>query len=75
MVLIFGHDIGFWFGILAGLLILLHLPACDYHWADRFGKVSAFLKKHHLLTLRLATTFALIHILLAIMGLGFGIWI
>jgi len=75
MELMFHQNITFWTGFIAGLFILLHLPSCDVHWANKLGKFSGFLSKHHYFTLRLATFFAIIHVFLDLIGLVFGVWI
>ncbi len=75
MIEILGRDVGFWMGLIAGLLILLHVPSCNKHWADRLKPFSLYLRKYHDLTLVLATLFALAHIVLALVGLVFGIWV
>ena len=75
MTEILGRDVGFWMGFVAGLFILLHIPSCNKHWADKLKPFSLYLRKYHDLTLILATLFALAHIVLALVGLVFGIWI
>jgi len=67
--------IGFWTALFAGILILLHIPSCDFHWASRFKLLSRALFQYHRLTLNLATIFAIIHVVLAIIGLLFEVWI
>ena len=75
MIEILGRDLGFWLGLIAGLFILLHIPSCNKHWADRLKPFSLFLRKYHDLTLVLATLFALADVALALVGLVFGVWI
>jgi membrane protein DedA with SNARE-associated domain len=75
MEILFGKDIGFWVGVIAGIFILLHIPSCNKHWAARLQPLSKHLKKYHNLTLNLATIFALLHVILSFGGLVFGIWI
>ena len=72
---IFGQGLGFWLGLVAAIFILLHIPSCDVHWANRLKPFSTLLKKYHRPTLVLATIFALVHVILAIVGLAFNIWI
>ena len=67
--------VGFWTAFVAGIFILIHLPSCSVHWADRLKPLSVYLKKYHVLTLNLATIFALVHIILSLVGLIFGVWI
>ena len=75
MVEIIGQDIGFWTAFIAGILILLHIPSCNKHWAYRLKPLSKYLIKIHNETLILATIFAIIHIILSVLGLTFNIWI
>jgi hypothetical protein len=75
MVLIFGYHIAFWCGLLGAILILLHVPSCSKHWAQKLPFISNSLSKYHKQTLGLATLFAFAHIILDIMGLVFGVWI
>ena len=72
---IFGESISFWTGFIAGLFILLHIPSCNKHWAARLRPFSIFLTKYHDLTLDLATGFAIIHLVLDLIGLISGVWI
>ncbi|MBR9693098.1 hypothetical protein GOV07_04180 [Candidatus Woesearchaeota archaeon] len=67
--------ITFWLGVIAALFILLHMPSCDAHWADKFGAVGKWLRRYHTPTLRIATIFALVHLLLIVFGFVFGIWL
>ncbi|MEE9525958.1 MAG: hypothetical protein V3V78_05120 [Candidatus Woesearchaeota archaeon] len=75
---ILGQTLGFWSALLGGVFILLHVPACNQHWAARIHKLhplSDFLEKHHDTTLNAALIFALVHITLSLIGLIFKIWI
>jgi hypothetical protein len=75
MVEILGQTIGFWSAFVAGILILLHIPSCNKHWAYRLKPFSNYLGKVHDQTLFLATLFAIIHIFLSIIGLIFNMWL
>jgi len=75
MVEILGQTIGFWSAFVAGIFILLHIPSCNKHWANRLKPFSRYLKKLHDETLIIATLFAIIHIVLSLLGLAFNIWI
>jgi len=65
--------IGFWVSLIAALFILLHVPSCNIHWADRLGPFSRYLRKYHDLTLNLATAFAVAHIILIILKVSLNI--
>ena len=75
MALLLGQHIGFWLAFIAGIFILLHIPSCNKHWAYRLKPLSKYLSKVHNQTLILATLFAIIHIILSLIGLIFNIWI
>jgi len=66
-------EVGFWVGFMAGIFILMHIPSCDWHWAARIRPLSNILKKHHRLTLNLATFFAIAHMVLALLQLATGV--
>ena len=70
---IIGQTLHFWTGLLAGILILVHIPSCDTHWAEKLKPFSDVLQRHHMLTLRLATLFALLHITLSLIALFGGV--
>jgi len=72
---IIGQTIGFWSGMIGAVFIVLHMPTCNKHWAQKLPFISKPLAKHHNLTLGLATLFGLTHIILAITGLISGIWV
>jgi len=63
------NEIKFWTALIAAILILLHIPSCNKHWAKKLKVLSGFLSKYHKLTLNLATLFALLHIVLVILDL------
>ncbi len=67
--------IGFWTSFAAGIFILLHLPTCDYHWADRLKTAAKYLRKYNKSTLNLAALLALVHIILSLIGLISGVWL
>ncbi|MCK4252683.1 hypothetical protein KAX97_14645 [candidate division WOR-3 bacterium] len=75
MVEILGQTIGFWSAFIAGILILLHIPSCNKHWAYRLKPFSNYLGKVHDETLIIATIFAILHIVSSLLGLAFNIWI
>jgi hypothetical protein len=75
MVEILGQTIGFWLALIAGIFILLHIPSCNKHWAYRLKPLSKYLSKIHNETLIMATIFAILHIILSLLGLTFNIWI
>jgi membrane protein DedA with SNARE-associated domain len=72
---VLGQTLGFWIGLIAAIFIMLHIPSCNKHWAQRLKPFSSYLARHHSLTLNLATLFALVHIALSLTGLVTGIWI
>jgi membrane protein DedA with SNARE-associated domain len=72
---IVGQTLGFWVGLVAAIFILLHIPSCNAHWAQRLKPLSSYLKRHHALTLNLATLFAIVHVILAVVGLTTRVWI
>lgn len=72
---ILGQTIGFWVGFIAAIFIMLHIPSCNKHWANKLKPFSSYLSKHHTLTLDIATVFAIAHIVLVLIGLIFGVWI
>ena len=74
-MLLLDQTIGFWTGFIAGFFILLHIPSCNDHWANRLKPFSNYLKEYHNQTLIWATVFAIIHIVLDLIGLIFNIWI
>ncbi len=59
MVEMLGQTIGFWSAFIAGILILLHIPSCNKHWAYRLKPFSNYLGKVHDQTLIIATIFAI----------------
>lgn len=65
----------FWTAFIAGIFILLHIPSCDVHWANRLKWLSNALSEHHQFTLRAATLFAILHLTLSLVGLLTGVWI
>ncbi|MBR9698847.1 hypothetical protein GOV09_00115 [Candidatus Woesearchaeota archaeon] len=67
--------IGFWTAFIAGIFILLHIPSCNKHWAHRLKPLSTLLERVHNQTLILATIFALVHVVLSLLGLFLDIWI
>ncbi len=75
MVIFLSQTIGFWTAFIAAIFILLHIPSCNKHWASRLKPLSTFLSDYHDLTLKLATVFALAHIILSLVGLVFGVWV
>ncbi len=75
MVAFLGETIGFWAGLLGAIFIVLHMPTCNKHWAQKLPFISKPLAKHHYLTLGLATIMGFTHITLGLLGLIFGIWI
>ena len=62
----------FWTSLIAAMFILLHIPSCNKHWAYRLRPLSKYLSRFHDQTLILATIFAIIHIILAGIGLIFN---
>ncbi|MBT3324152.1 hypothetical protein HN840_01925 [archaeon] len=56
--------ISFWTSVISSIFILLHIPSCNIHWANRLKPFSKYLKKYHNLTLNLAAAFALIHVII-----------
>jgi|TARA_Y100000310_G_C20441240_1_gene696216 hypothetical protein len=70
---IIGHTIGFWSGMIGAIFIILHMPTCNKHWAQKLPFISRPLAKHHTLTLTLATLFGFIHIILGIIHLIGGV--
>jgi hypothetical protein len=75
MGIFLGQTIGFWTGLLGAVFIVLHMPTCNTHWAQKLPLISKPLASHHHLTLSLATVFGFGHLMLAFLGLVFGIWI
>jgi hypothetical protein len=75
MTILLAQTIGFWTSFIAGMFILLHIPSCNKHWAYRLKPFSTFLSRYHSFTLNLATLFAIIHIILGLVGLITGVWI
>lgn len=72
---IIGQTVGSWTGFIGAFFILLHIPSCNQHWVHRLKPFSDFLKEYHDETLLMATVFAIIHIILDLIGLTFNIWI
>jgi hypothetical protein len=72
---IIGQTIGFWSGMIGAIFIILHMPTCNKHWAQKLPLISKPLSKHHNLTLGLATFFGFTHIILGITELIWGIMI
>ena len=75
MVILLSKTIGFWASLIAAIFIMLHIPSCNEHWASRLRPLSNVLRKYHNQTLILATIFALIHIVLSLIGLISGVWL
>lgn len=73
MIILLGETIGFWSGIIGALFILLHMPTCNKHWAQKLPFISQHLAKHHTLTLTLATTFGFMHLILGFIELVWSI--
>lgn len=70
---IIGQTIGFWTGLVGAVFIVLHMPTCNKHWAQKLPFISKPLSKHHYLTLSLATFFGFTHIILALVDIILGV--
>lgn len=57
------EQISFWAGVISSVFVILHLPSCNVHWANRLKPVSKYLKKFHSETLGIAVSFAIIHLI------------
>ena len=66
---IINHTLTFWTGLIGAIFIVLHLPTCNAHWADKLPLISKTLRKYHNPTLYIATISGIIHIILAIIEL------
>lgn len=73
--MVIANPIIFWTGFISGLFILLHIPSCSLHWADKMPKISKVLRRYHDETLNIAVTFAIGNIFLVLAGFIFGIWL
>ncbi|MFC1769348.1 hypothetical protein ACFLZX_06320 [Nanoarchaeota archaeon] len=54
-------------GFLAAIFILLHVPSCSQHWAQKIPGIAQKLAQYHNLTLNLAMILAFLHILLIVL--------
>lgn len=73
MVIFLGETIGFWSGMIGAVFIILHMPTCNKHWAQKLPFISRSLAKHHTLTLSMATTFGFLHLILGFISIISGV--
>jgi len=75
MIIIFGQSLIYWSGILTGVFFVLSFLGCCCNLRLAKNKFFNLAQKYHKKIIYLAVVFFIFHLVLAVLGKNFKIWI